>query len=239
VDRAPIAAPPFHQLVLTTADGVDLAAVRVGGGAHGVVLIHDARGDLCSWWQFAQRLADEGFHVLAFDLRCYGFSECGRAGDYVADTVAAVGALRRAGATRVALVGTSLGAAVAIVAAARHDAGVTGVVALSLTRSDAALTGGPDGRGPYTVTDAGTRTDAAPRTVTDATARLRVPLLFCLADADGEAMSPASVAALAAPTPTADRRVLTVPGPAHGPELVADAPHSLSRQVTAFLRAHT
>ncbi len=166
-------APPVHrtlmgpmvaveQLVLPTADGVNLAAVRVGGGDRGVVLIHEEAGDLCTWWAYGQRLAARGYHVLAFDLRCHGFSECGRRPDYAADAHAAVIALRAAGARRVVIAGTGLGANVAVVAAAREAGTTTGAVALAPRPFDTAVTD-----------------ESTPRTVAEAVPRLRVPVLVC------------------------------------------------------------
>jgi hypothetical protein len=134
--RCPSAGPvqvgrsrPVHQMVLTTDDGVQLAAIAVGYGDRGVVLVHDDRGDLCEWWRFAARLADQGLRVLAFDLRCYGYSECGRERDYAADAAAAVDALRELGVQRIVVVGAATGAATAL-SMADHD-GVSGVVALN------------------------------------------------------------------------------------------------------------
>ncbi|GAA1800797.1 hypothetical protein GCM10009682_23020 [Luedemannella flava] len=167
VNRVPVGPVlSVQQLVLTTADGVNLAAVRVGGGERGVVLVHGDRGNLCTWWSFARRLAAKGFHVLAFDLRCYGFSECGRRRDYVADTVAAVTALRHAGAKRVALAGTALGANIALVTAAHREVTTGGVVAVSPVDLNTPVTDG-----------------TANSTVAQAAPRLGVPLLVCVGDA--------------------------------------------------------
>lgn len=133
--RCPAAGPaqvgrsrPVHQMILKTADGVQLAAIAVGYGNRGVVLVHDDRGDLCEWWRFAARLADRGVRVLAFDLRCYGYSECGRDRNYAADAAAAVDALAELGVPRIVVVGAATGAATAL-SMADHE-GVSGVVAL-------------------------------------------------------------------------------------------------------------
>lgn len=222
VDRAPVGPTvSARQLVLTTADGVNLAAVQVGGGSRGVVLVHDDGGDLCTWWSFARRLATNGFHVLVFDLRCYGYSECGRRRDYVADASAAVAALRHAGADRIVLVGTALGANVALVAAAQPDAASSGVVALSPRALDAVVTGDP-----------GQPVGSGPRSVAEAAPRLGVPLLVCLGAADGAAAPAADLASLVAGA--ANRELVTVPGDRHGVDLLAGEP---AAGVTAFLAA--
>ncbi|GAA1744910.1 alpha/beta fold hydrolase [Luedemannella helvata] len=215
-------APPVHrtlagpmvavkQLVLTTADGVKLAAVRVGGGGRGVVLVHEDDSDLCTWWAYARRLAAGGYHVLAFDLRCHGFSECGRRRDYAADAHAAVAALRAAGAARVVVAGTELGANVAVVAAARDAGTSTGAVALAPRPFD------------VPVTD-----ESGPRTIAEAVPRLRVPVLVCLGELDavltllGEAW-----------------RVLPRLCDGRGMDALTEGPDSVEPHVAAFLAAHT
>src|SRR5262245_52741112 len=112
-----------NVLTLHTADGVRLDAAEVGAGAKGVVLVHESGGKaLCGWWPFAVRLADEGFHVLLFDLRCYGFSTCPRGAkgsNYVADVAAAAAKLRALGAASVEVVGASMGGSIALVSGVR------------------------------------------------------------------------------------------------------------------------
>lgn len=121
---------------LKTADGVTLHAVEYGAGPNGVVLVHDKGRSAADWSWFAERLAGNGFHVVALDLRGHGTSkppELLTDADYpkmVADVTAAVTWLNGRGASKVALIGDKLGANLAIVAGA-DDMHVTNVIALS------------------------------------------------------------------------------------------------------------
>src|SRR5215217_5548644 len=133
------------------ADGPTTGVV-LGQGRTGVVLGHQAGSDLCEWLPQARRLAAHGRQVLAFDFGPY--ANIGK------DMVAAAAELRRRGADRLVLVGSSMGGTAAIEAAAEITPPVAGVVSLS----------GPE---EYQGADAGA---AAPR--------LRVPVLFIVAEDD-------------------------------------------------------
>ncbi len=105
-----------------TGPGADfLSAVELGSGPDGVVLLHQTdQPALCGWLPFARRLAAQGSHVLAFDFCGYGTSACQSSGfrdDQVAQVVAAGAHLRARGATRITLVGASMGGTVALAAA--------------------------------------------------------------------------------------------------------------------------
>ena len=68
---------PANTFGFRTADNVSLDGVEVGQGAKGVVLVHEnGSRALCGWWPYAVSLADGGFHVLLFDMRCSGLSGC-------------------------------------------------------------------------------------------------------------------------------------------------------------------
>jgi hypothetical protein len=126
-----------------TSDGVALSGAVMGSGPVGAVLIHAYPRDYCGWLPYAGYLSRHGVHVLLFDLRCFGRSSCpGRRGHAIADVAAAVAELRRRGARRVALVGASMGGAIAVAAAAQlHPAAV---VDLSGERDTTGLTPGID-----------------------------------------------------------------------------------------------
>jgi pimeloyl-ACP methyl ester carboxylesterase len=130
-----------HAIRFRTRDGVPLAGAVVGSGPVGAVLIHEYPLDLCGWWPYARYLAHHGVHVLLFDLRCFGRSGCrGGRGHATTDVAAAMAELRQRGARRIALVGASMGGAIAVVAAAQlHPAAV---VDLSGERTTAGLTEG-------------------------------------------------------------------------------------------------
>src|SRR4051794_11145943 len=62
-------------------DGVQLYGAELGTGPRGVILVHGTGGTaLCNWGNIAPVLARDGFHVLAIDQRCQGFSGCGSDG---------------------------------------------------------------------------------------------------------------------------------------------------------------
>lgn len=99
---------------LSTQDGGTIYANVYGKGKRGVVLAHGGRFNKESWAKQAQELADADFIVLAFDFRGYGKSTGpGQADVFTAplylDVLAAVEYLRKNGATKVSLVGGSLG----------------------------------------------------------------------------------------------------------------------------------
>jgi pimeloyl-ACP methyl ester carboxylesterase len=124
-----------------TSDGLTLAGAVAGSGPVGAVLIHEYPLDHCGWLPYAGYLARHGVRALAFDLRCFGASACpnGR-GHALTDVAAAVAELRRRGARKVALVGASMGGAIAVVAGARlHPAAI---VDLSGERDTTGLTAG-------------------------------------------------------------------------------------------------
>ena len=133
---------PARAVRFRTRDGVVLDGAVVGSGPVGAVLVHEYPGPMCGWWPYASYLSAHGVQALLFDLRCFGLSGCPAAGrgHATADVAAAMSELRRHGARRIAIVGASMGGAVAVVAAARlHPAAV---VDLSGERSTRGLTAG-------------------------------------------------------------------------------------------------
>lgn len=105
-------------LMLRTTDGVDVAAESWGNGKHGVVLIHGDGEDRSGWADFAGRLAQNDFTVIAIDLRGHGKTGGALAEtDYpkmVADVAAAVTWLDSKKVADVGLVGSELGANLAL-----------------------------------------------------------------------------------------------------------------------------
>jgi pimeloyl-ACP methyl ester carboxylesterase len=103
---------------------------RGTAGWPAVILLHGFNQTCHSWDEFAPRLADDGFRVVALDQRGHGDSDPARDGDYgreaMADDVA-----RLADALaleRIAVVGMSMGAVHATLAATRHSARVRALV---------------------------------------------------------------------------------------------------------------
>jgi pimeloyl-ACP methyl ester carboxylesterase len=205
-----------------TSDGVTLSGAVVGSGSVGAVLIHEYPLDHCGWWPYARYLARHGVRALLFDLRCFGTSECpeGR-GHATADVAAAMAELRRRGARRVALVGASMGGAIAVVAAAQlHPAAV---VDLSGERDTTGLTPGIDA-------DAGA---AAPG--------VTAPALFAVARGDRYVPVP-DMRAVARRVRSPTKRVIILPAVAgHGWEMLLGTSTTwspLAATVASFIRRH-
>ncbi|HLY18153.1 MAG TPA: alpha/beta fold hydrolase [Bryobacteraceae bacterium] len=103
-----------REVSFPTADGGMIWADLYGAGNRGVVLAHGARFDKASWGPQAEVLAKAGFRVLAIDFRGYGRSRGGDkaapgGGEKYQDVLAAVRYLRENGATRVSVIGASMG----------------------------------------------------------------------------------------------------------------------------------
>jgi dienelactone hydrolase len=206
-----------------TSDGVSLSGAVVGSGPVGAVLIHEWPRDHCGWLPYAGYLSRHGVRALAFDLRCFGRSACpdGGRGHAITDVAAAMAELRRRGARRVALVGASMGGAIAVVAAARlHPAAVVDV---SGERDTTGLT-------PGIAADAG----AAAHGVT-------APALFAVARGD-RYVSPGDMRAVARRARSATKRVIVLPASAgHGWDLLVGTTTEwspLAATVAAFIRRH-
>jgi pimeloyl-ACP methyl ester carboxylesterase len=205
-----------------TSDGVMLSGAVVGSGPVGAVLIHEYPRDYCGWLPYSGYLARHGVRALLFDLRCFGRSPCpGGRGHATTDVAAAMAELRRRGARRVALVGASMGGAIAVVAAARLHAAA--VVDLSGERDTTGLTPGIDA-------DAG----AAAHGVT-------APALFAVARGD-RYVPVADMRAVAQRVRSATRRMIVLPAAAgHGWDLLfgtATKWSPLAATVAAFIRRH-
>ena len=133
---APTSASAAGQPVqLRTADGVSIAAAlyQAAGDAPAVVLVHMFTRTKEDWRPFAERLQASGLTALAIDLRGHGASGgvSTPAPAMALDVQAALGFLVARGSGRgIALVGASLGASAAIMAAAESPA-VRGVALLS------------------------------------------------------------------------------------------------------------
>ncbi len=127
-----------------TSDGVLLEGRIFGaqGAEAGIVLTHQLGGDQSGWFDYAQRLADEGYRVITFNVRgtCPGGDGgCSQGiadvGTLPVDIAAAVGFLRDDGVDRVGLVGASMGGTGSLVAAASDDINADAVIVLSAPAS--------------------------------------------------------------------------------------------------------
>lgn len=98
------------EVSFDTADGGEIHALLYGSGEHGVVLAHGGVFDKESWAPLAPRLAEAGLQVLAIDFRGYGLSKPGSQGNTLyLDVLAAISYLKAHGATRVSVLGASMG----------------------------------------------------------------------------------------------------------------------------------
>jgi pimeloyl-ACP methyl ester carboxylesterase len=118
-----------RPLRIKLTDGPKFHLQEWGGGKHACFLIHGFGEGSYVWNEFAL-LAASHYHTFAIDLRGHGDSDWDRNGDYdvgthVADMVQIIRALGR---TRIALVGHSMGADIAIRVAAECREYILGLV---------------------------------------------------------------------------------------------------------------
>jgi pimeloyl-ACP methyl ester carboxylesterase len=126
--------PRFGDVRFRAADGTRLVGHRFGRGRTAIVLAHQRPGDLCQWRNYSKRLDRLGYVAFPFDLRNYGQSQTRRyrSGEGPgADVAAAVKVVRRLGATRVFLLGASLGGSAVLAGGASVRPQVDGVVSVS------------------------------------------------------------------------------------------------------------
>ena len=131
-----------RAVTFPSADGVELQGRLFGDGGTAVVLSHMRPADQRSWFDFAQRLADQGYLVLTYDFRGYcpgGQGGCSQGDQDIAaiwqDVLGAEDFVRSRGAATVALIGASMGGTASLVAAGQEGADVRTVVTLSAPES--------------------------------------------------------------------------------------------------------
>jgi dienelactone hydrolase len=213
------------------ADGTSLNGVMVGRGPAGVVLVHQYPSDLCGFWPFADYLAKRGLRAFAIDLRCFGRSACPEGdakGRVVDDLDAAVAELHRRGATRVGLVGASMGGAAVLIAGTRVKPPVAAVVSLSGESDPTSLVGGISLNAGATV------------------GQLRVPTMFVVAIND-RYVSVQETRAMYRVVRNRDKRLEVLSGDfdgLHGWELLRNPATGeqfgpVAAKVAAFLTTHT
>jgi pimeloyl-ACP methyl ester carboxylesterase len=136
-------------VTLTTETGANVAAVEMGSGTKGVMLVPEAGATgMCGWMAYATELAAKGLRVMTFDMPCQGASACpntspapgsspapGFGKEGLTAVKAALSQFHYDGVTKVVLVGASAGATTALAAMTRLEVtsspGVRAVVALS------------------------------------------------------------------------------------------------------------
>jgi len=120
------------DLRFRAADGTRLVGHRFGRGHTAVVLAHMTPGDMCQWIPYAKRLAKLGYLSLAIDLRNHGQSQRRSIGvdrGYGLDVAASARLVRKLGATKVFLIGASIGGSAVLAGGTR--APVDGVISVS------------------------------------------------------------------------------------------------------------
>ena len=185
-------------------DGVALEGRLFGHGTSAVVLSHMLPADQRSWFDLADRLADQGYLVLTYDFRGYcpgGEGGCsGGERDVAAiwqDVLGAVDLVRSRGATTVVLIGASMGGTASLVAAGQEGVDVEAVITLSAPTSIEGLTA-----------------DAP------LLQRLSSGKLFVAGVGDGSAAAAAEELYAISPPP---KRVEIVPADDHGTDLLSGA----------------
>ena len=127
--ETPKAEAPRAEVVEFTAGTVALSGFAFGSGDTAVVLAHMSGGVKEDWIDVAIALAENGVMSFPFDFRGYAGQDGKPDRKVAADLTAAVEAVRSRGASRVYVVGASMGAAAALEVAARED--LAGVVSVS------------------------------------------------------------------------------------------------------------
>jgi pimeloyl-ACP methyl ester carboxylesterase len=127
-----VAAPTGSREVSFAGPGdTELVGRELGEGSVALVLAHGAGTTMESWYAPMDAFADAGYRVLAFDARGVGDSSGTRSTDPAAravDIEAAMRFARAQGASRVVVMGSSLGAQATLMVAGRNDvAAVVGV----------------------------------------------------------------------------------------------------------------
>ena len=118
------------QAAPNSTQSVQLQGVERGEGTVGVVLAHMLGSSQSAWSPLIDQLVREDFRVLTFDFRGHGLSGGDRNPSAAAlDLTAAVEKLRSVGATKVFVVGASMGGTAAIVVASGQK--LEGVVTIS------------------------------------------------------------------------------------------------------------
>ncbi|KQY64657.1 MULTISPECIES: alpha/beta hydrolase [unclassified Nocardioides] len=122
----------LEELTLEARDGSTVSAATLGTGTTAAVFVHQTNGQgLCGWLPYAEQAAKSGVRVILVDVCGYGSSECTDRfkADVAQQLGLAVDRARKDGATRVTLVGASMGGA--MVAGAGQQAGADALVDVS------------------------------------------------------------------------------------------------------------
>ena len=193
-------------------DGVRLEGRLFWEGTTAVVLSHMLPADQRSWFALADRLADQDYLVLTYDFRGYcpgGDGGCSEGERDIAqiwqDVLGAIDLVRSRGATRVVLIGASMGGTASLVAAGQPGADVEAVITLSAPTSIEGL-------------------------VADASLLQQLPVgkLYVAGVGDSSAAAAAEDLYATSPPP---KRVEVVPADDHGTDLLTGAQGEVVRRL--------
>ena len=189
--------------------GASIDAAVMGTGDTGVVFANDSGNSACGWTSFAHQLAGQGMRVLVFEYD----DEAHAAGE----AIAAGHALRADGAKRVAMVGASIGGRAVVQANARDHSTFAAAVSLSAERSVGADLG----------------------EILPLARHVRTPSLYIGSKDDGYTTFGRDTRQFHSATPAKVDRMLLVPGPDHGVDLLSDDNGPRVRgTILAFLQAN-
>jgi pimeloyl-ACP methyl ester carboxylesterase len=176
----------------------------VGQGPTAIVLAHQSDDDACVWSFYVPTLMASGRQILAFDFNDHGSSDRVGDGRIDLDLLAAVAEARNRGATRVVVIGASMGGTAALAAAGTPDNGIDGAVSLSAV-------------------SAWLHTNAESNA-----AAISIPVLFAASQNDGSTAQTAQTVSQACGC--AYPEVLIFGGSRHGTRLLTEGPDSASLQ---------
>jgi pimeloyl-ACP methyl ester carboxylesterase len=196
------------------AQTIRLQGVERGSGPVGVVLAHMLGSSQGAWAPLVEQLAKDEFHLLTFDFRGHGISEGDRDPSHAdLDLAGAIAKLRSLGASRVLVVGASMGGTAALAVARQQD--LAGVVTMSAPLEIGGL-------------DASSGVHS-----------YHGPLLVIVGANDDRRYTDAADAIVAA-SPAAPKRLVRIRGSAHGTDLLVDKAEGarVRRLILDFLESH-
>lgn len=188
-----------------------LEGALLGTGTTGILFSNDSDSGngACNWFPFAQTLAEGGFRVLL-----YQYASDDPSADRLSDLEAAVTAFQHQGVKRIILVGASQGANLTLIASSQTLPGIDAAVTLSAEARVLASSG--EELAPYAV-------------------KITLPLLMMTAKTDAYGSDEATPH-LYRLSPARDKKLLVVPGYAHGTALLGEP--GVSKKVLGFLKVY-
>ena len=184
-----------QPLVFENTSDQPLEGALLGTGTTGVLFSNDSGNGACNWFPFAQTLATKGFRVFL-----YQYAGDDPSADRLGDLQAAITAFSRQGVKRIILIGASQGANLTLIANSQALAKVVATVTLSAEARVLASAG--EELAPYA-------------------AKVTFPILMITAKIDTYGSNEATPH-LYELAPSENKKLLIVPGYAHGTELLKE-----------------